>query len=422
MTFATRTSSVWSAVGGNPLRLVTSAWPWRSLAYLLSGAVVGLASFIGFFVTIGVGVVTTPLIIGLFILGGVPKLGAMIAGVERRRLPLMLGEAVAPQLTADQPWWRAPHDAASWRALGYAVLLALILWVVDALVVVVVVTTVVVSLISPLLAQADTVGMLWWQLDSTSEALPFAIIATPVGFVLGSYILVMLAAAQSSLARILLSPREDELEARVTELRRSRIELVDAFETERKRIERDLHDGVQQRMVALTMLLGRAELDVPEGEGLTLVRQAHSEAEAALADLREVVRGVHPRVLTDLGLGAAIREVADRMPIPVRVDVSLDERPPAQVEAAAYFVVSEGLANVAKHAQARAASINAWRDGDSLVLVLSDDGRGGAAVGKGSGLSGLVTRLDALGGTLTVTSPDGGPTELRMESPWHVDR
>jgi len=420
MTSATRTSPVWSAVGGNPVRLVLSPWPWRSLAYLLSGAVVGLVSLVGFFVTIGVGVVTTPLIIGLFILGSLPKLGAMIAVVERRRLPLVLGEAAAPE-PSDTPWWRTPRDAASWRALGYAVLLALVLWVVDLLLAVLAVTFVVVSLLSPLLAHYDTVGMLWWQLDSTSEAVPFAIIATPVSLVLGSYVLTVLAAAQSSLARILLSPREEELEARVTELRRSRIELVDAFETERKRIERDLHDGVQQRMVALTMLLGRAELDVPDGEGLALVRQAHSEAEAALADLREVVRGVHPRVLTDLGLGAAIREVADRMPIPVRVDVSLDERPPAQVEAAAYFVVSEGLANVAKHAQARSAAIHARRSDDSLVLVISDDGRGGATVGEGTGLSGLVTRLDALGGTLTVTSPDGGPTELRMESPWHVD-
>ena len=420
MTSATRTSPVWSVVGGNPVHLVLSPWPWRSLAYLLTGAVIGLVSLVGFFVTIGVGVVTTPLIIGLYILGGVPKLGAMIAGVERRRLPLMLGESLEPG-PSPTPWWRTPRDPASWRALGYAVLLALILWAVDALVVMIVVTTVVVSLLSPLLAHYDTVGMLWWQLETTREAVPFAIIATPVGLVLGSYVLTVLAAAQSSLAHILLSPREEELEARVTELRRSRIELVDAFETERKRIERDLHDGVQQRMVALTMLLGRAELDVPEGEGLALVRQAHSEAEAALADLREVVRGVHPRVLTDLGLAAAIREVADRMPIPVRVEVLLVERPPAQVEAAAYFVVSEGLANVAKHAQARSAAIHARRDGDSLVLVVTDDGRGGAKLGDGTGLSGLVTRLDALGGTLTVTSPDGGPTELRMESPWHVD-
>jgi signal transduction histidine kinase len=420
MTSATRTSSAWSAVGGNPVRLVLSPWPWRSLAYLLSGAVVGLPSLVAFLITIGVGVVTAPIIIGLFILGSLPKLGAMIAVVERRRLTLMLGEGLPPDPASATPWWRAARDTASWRALGYAVLLATILWIMDALVVVV--ATVVVSLLSPLLAHFDTVGMLWWELDTTREAVPFAIVATPVALVVGSYIVTGLAAAQSALASILLSPREEELEARVNELRRSRVELVDAFETERKRIERDLHDGVQQRMVALTMLLGRAELDVPEGEGLSLVRQAHGEAEAALADLREVVRGVHPRVLTDLGLGAAIREVADRMSIPVRVDISLDERPPPQVEAAAYFVVSEGLANVAKHSKARSAAINARRDGDALVLVVSDDGRGGAVVGDGTGLSGLVTRLDALGGTLTVTSPDGGPTELRMESPWHIDR
>jgi signal transduction histidine kinase len=351
-----------------------------------------------------------------------PKLGAMIAVVERRRLVLMVGDAMDPAAVADVPWWRAPRDAASWRALGYAVLLAMVLWLVDALVVAVVVTTIVVSVLSPVLAHYDTIAMLGWEFDSTREALPFALVGTPIGFVVGSYIVTTLAAAQSSLARILLSPREEELEARVTELRRSRIQLVDAFETERQRIERDLHDGVQQRMVALTMLLGRAELDVPEGEGLELVRRAHSEAEAALADLREVVRGVHPRVLTDLGLAAAISEVADRMPMPVHVDVALDGRPHPQVEAAAYFVVSEALANVAKHADARSASISAWRHEDSLVLTVGDDGRGGAIAGEGTGLSGLLTRLDALGGTLVVTSPAGGPTQVRMESPWQIER
>lgn len=415
--------TAWSALGGNPLRFLASSWPWRSLAYLLSTVLIGLLSLIALFVMIGVGTVTIPLIIGLFILGGVPTLAAWIAVVERRRLALIPdGSGVIDAPADDRPWWKPPpRDTASWRALGYAVLLAIALWLVDAIVATVVVATFVVSLISPLLAHYDTVGMLWWQLDTTREAVPFAIIATPASFVIGSYLLTALAAAQSSLARILLSPREEELEARVGELRLSRLQLVDAFETERKRIERDLHDGVQQRMVALTMLLGRAELEVPDGAGLTLVRQAHGEAEAALADLREVVRGVHPRVLTDLGLAAAIREVADRMPLPVRVDINLDDRPPAQVEAAAYFVASEGLANVAKHAHATSASINGWRRDDSLVLVVSDDGNGGAVVGNGSGLSGLVTRLDALGGTLVVTSPAGGPTEVRMECPWQIE-
>jgi signal transduction histidine kinase len=417
-----RPQPVWSTLGGHPLRFVTSAWPWRSLAYLFTSVFVGFLALVAFLITIAVGTVTIPLVIGLFILGAAPALGARIAVVERRRLGLMAERIPALFPEAEpQRWWKRPTDPGSWRALGYSVLLALLLWMVDAVVVMVVVTTVVVSAISPLLAHYDTVGMLWWQLDTTREALPFAVIATPVSYVFGAYILTALAAAQSSLARILLSPREEELEARVTELRQSRLQLVDAFETERKRIERDLHDGVQQRMVALTMLLGRAELEVSEGAGLALVRQAHGEAEAALADLREVVRGVHPRVLTDLGLAAAVREVADRMPLPVRVDITLADRAPAQVEAAAYFVASEGLANVAKHADATSASITGWRRDESLVLVVSDDGNGGAVVGAGTGLSGLVTRLDALGGTLVVTSPDGGPTELRMECPWRTE-
>ncbi|WP_456697886.1 sensor histidine kinase [Aeromicrobium sp. P5_D10] len=417
----TQLQTVWPALGANPLRFLGSSWPWRSLAYLSSAAIVGLCALGSLLVVIGVGIVTIPIVVGLFILGGVPRLGRMIAAVESRRLALMGGGSMLAPLPIDAPWWKPIRDAASWRALGYAVLLALVLWFVDAVVVAVVVTAVLVSLFSPLLAQHDTVGMFSWQLDSASEAVPFAIIMTPVSFVVGVYILTVLAAAQSSLARILLSPRQEELEERVGQLRRSRLQLVDAFETERQRIERDLHDGVQQRMVALTMLLGRAELDVPEGEGLTLVRRAHGEAEAALADLREVVRGVHPRVLTDLGLSAAIREVADRMPIPVSVDVRLEDRPPTQVETAAYFVVSEGLANVAKHADATTASVSAWRQGDRLVLVMADDGGGGAVIGTGTGLSGLVTRLDALGGRLDVTSPVGGPTELRMECPWLVE-
>jgi len=352
-----------------------------------------------------------------------PRLGAGIAVIERRRLALMM-DGPDPAGVVGRPagpWWRLPRDAGSSRALGYAVLLALLLWVVDVVVGVFVVVTIGTSLLSPVLARFSDVSLGPWVLSSTSEALPFALVATPLVYVVGAYVITVLAAAQASLARILLSPREEELEAHLSALRRSRLQLVDAFETERKRIERDLHDGVQQRMVALTMLLGQAELDVPEGDALDLVHRAHSEAESALADLREVVRGVHPRVLTDLGLGAAIQEVADRMPIPVHVEVSLDERPHPQVEAAAYFVVSEGLANVAKHSDARMAAVSARRDSEKLVLVVRDDGQGGAEVGRGTGLSGLVTRLDALGGTLIVTSPPGGPTQLRMESPWQVE-
>jgi signal transduction histidine kinase len=215
----------------------------------------------------------------------------------------------------------------------------------------------------------------------------------------------------------MLGPREQELQRNLAELRRSRLDLVDAFETERVRIERHLHDGVQQRLVGLTMTLGLAELDLPEGDGRRLVVKAHAEAEAALADLRAAVRGIHPRVLVDHGLEAAVREVADRMLLPVTLQLSVPMRLPPPIEAAAYFVVSEALANVAKHAQAATCEVSGWVDHDRLVITVQDDGIGGARLGAGTGLTGLVTRLDALGGTLDVDSPSGGPTRLKMECP-----
>jgi signal transduction histidine kinase len=219
------------------------------------------------------------------------------------------------------------------------------------------------------------------------------------------------------LAKAMLGPRHDELQRNLAELRRSRLDLVDAFETERARIERHLHDGVQQRLVGLTMTLGLAELDLPEGEGKRLVVKAHGEAEAALADLREAVRGIHPRVLVDHGLEAAVLEVADRSPLPVRVQMTLPSRLPPPIEAAAYFVVSEALSNVAKHAQATSCDVSGRIERERLVITITDDGVGGARTGAGTGLTGLVTRLDALGGTLDIDSPPGGPTRLRMECP-----
>src|SRR5690606_31442707 len=185
-------------------------------------------------------------------------------------------------------------------------------------------------------------------------------------------------------------PPHARLTGAVTALRRSRVDLVDAFETERRRIERDLHDGAQQRLVALTMTLGRAELEIPEGVGLDLVREAYGQAEAALEELRSTVRGIHPRVLVDHGAEAAVHEVADAVEVPVTVDVRLPERLPAPVEAAAYFVVSEALTNVVRHANARSVRVHARLADGSLVLVVQDDGVGGATVRPGGGLAGLA--------------------------------
>jgi signal transduction histidine kinase len=309
------------------------------------------------------------------------------------------------------------REQASLRALGYGFVLGVFVWPLSALIAGISATTLGITLAAPVIANSDQLGMGPWTLDTAREGLIFLVAFGPPFFVVSSYLVGVVAGAEASLAKAMLGPRQEELQRNVAELRRSRLDLVDAFETERVRIERHLHDGVQQRLVGLTMTLGLAELDLPEGEGRRLVVRAHSEAEAALADLREAVRGIHPRVLVDHGLEAAVREVADRSPLPVTVQLSLPSRLPSPIEAAAYFVVSEALANVAKHAQASSCGVTGRVERDQLIVTVTDDGIGGAKVGAGTGLTGLVTRLDALGGTLVVDSPPGGPTRLRMECP-----
>ncbi|KQY57100.1 MULTISPECIES: sensor histidine kinase [unclassified Nocardioides] len=424
-----RPTTAWAALAGNPLRFLTSSWPWRSWAYLAGSSLTGLLALVVFIALVLVGIVTSLLVIGLFVLASLPLMGAVVGTLERRRLRLMApGQPLVPSPHPPivgkgvRAWFRQRRrEEVPRRELGYTVLLAVLLWVIDLVLSVNAVLITVILALSPLLARFDQVNVLMWQANTPLEALPITLVGVPVAYVVFAYALTAVAAGQSALARILLGATDAQLEAQVGALRRSRLDLVDAFETERKRIERHLHDGVQQRLVALTMTLGRAELDVPDGPALDLVRQAHGEAEAALADLREAVRGIHPRVLVDLGVEAAVREVADRMPMPVSVDIALPRRLPAPVEAAAYFVVSEALTNVARHADARSCRITGWIQGEQFVLSVADDGVGGAAVGRGSGLAGLVTRLDALGGTLGVDSPSGGPTQIRMECPCRID-
>lgn len=279
------------------------------------------------------------------------------------------------------------------------------------------VATVVLVLSPVLTAYYGPVGVLWWQAATPTQALPLALAAAPAWFVLSAYVLTVAAAAQSALARLLLGPREEELRAQLAELRRSRLDLVDAFETERRRIERHLHDGVQLRLVGLTMTLGLAEYQLPDGQARRMVANGHGEAEQALADLRDAIRDIHPRVLVDHGLEAAVHEVADQLPTPVSVDLQLAGRLPPSVEATAYFVVSEALSNIAKHAQATRCTVRGWVAADTLAIVVEDNGIGGVEPTAGTGLAGLTTRLDALGGILDITSPAGGPTKLRMEVP-----
>jgi signal transduction histidine kinase len=207
----------------------------------------------------------------------------------------------------------------------------------------------------------------------------------------------------------------------VEELTESRSRALAATLAERRRIERDLHDGAQQRLVSLAMELGmaREKMATDPDTARELLEEAHVEAKRALADIRDLVQGIHPALLSDRGLDAAISALASRSPLPVEVDVELDGRPSEVVETTAYFVVAESLANVAKHSGASEARVTVWRVPEDWLLVVEvvDDGRGGADPEVGTGLTGLADRLAALDGRLFVESPAGGPTHVRAELP-----
>jgi signal transduction histidine kinase len=228
--------------------------------------------------------------------------------------------------------------------------------------------------------------------------------------------LVHAAAAASSLA--LDNERlKADLRARVEELRRSRLRIVEATDAARRRIERDLHDGAQQQLVALALELRLLRARTGDGELTPLVDGLSERLAVALAELRELARGIHPSVLTDRGLGPAIASLAERAPVVVETEVALEDRLPAPVEAAAYFLVAEALTNVAKYAQASAVRIDVRRENGAVLVDVFDDGVGGADIEAGSGLRGLYDRVAAVDGELTIDSPPGAGTRLRARIP-----
>jgi signal transduction histidine kinase len=339
-----------------------------------------------------------------------------LAALQRSRLRATLGLDIpaGPRAPERKPWPVGPWlAAATWRQLGFH-LLAIVTGVIGG------------GLVAACwLAPAAAIGYLAaGHPPATAGA---AAIAVAAGLLLAApWLARQVTRADAASARALLGPgRSEELAQRVESLARSRADVVAAADAERRRIERDLHDGAQQRLVSLAMNLGMARerfADAPEPVRRAIA-DAHDEAVLALSELREFIRGLHPAVLNDRGLDAALSGLAARAPLPVRLRVDVERPASPSVEAVAYFIVSEALTNVAKHAQAAQAEVTVTRDGDVLRISVADDGSGGAVpaegddAGAGTGLRGLAQRAAAVDGTLTIDSPPGGPTVIAAELP-----
>ncbi|MFJ1863817.1 sensor histidine kinase [Streptomyces sp. NPDC088097] len=372
-----------------PVRPAFHGSTWKEIAYLLSNLPVAVIGFVYTVVMVSVSGGMSVTAVGLPLLACGLRGSRLLGRLDRARARALLGVRVAEPTPLPGPkraggffaWlWAGVKDPVGWRTVLY-----------------------------------ELVRLPW-------GVLTFTITLTGL-FVLWPvlpYVVRGMANVDRAMVRGLLSP-SDELERRITELETGRGVVVDTAAADLRRIERDLHDGAQARLVALAMGLGLAKeklLEDPEGAA-AMVDEAHGEVKLALQELRDLARGIHPAVLTDRGLDAALSSVAARCVVPVKVAVDLPARPAAAIEGIAYFVVSELLQNVSKHAGARGAGVEVWRSGDRLLLRVSDDGRGGAGVsGGGTGLAGLAERLRAVDGVFVVDSPEGAGTTVTAELPW----
>jgi signal transduction histidine kinase len=394
----------------------------RSAAYVLGGLPLGMAVLVLLPLGAGLGVGLMPVLVG-FPIAALTVLGwRALARAERRRAALVLGAPIAepPARRPAHPglgarWSARLRDGATWRDLAWVVLLAT-LGFATALALCVLLAGAVTLLVLPAFAPAAPEGSVLadWPLPGLAP------VAGVLALLLAGGGARLFGAGLGVLARGLLAPGEDaELAARVATLETTRAGAVESADATLRRLERDLHDGAQHRLAYVAMELGRARAKFDEDPDAArgLVERAHEESKRAMGELRDLVRGVHPSVLTDRGLAAAVPGLAARSPVPVRTRVAAEPRPGRACETAAYFVIAEALTNVARHARATRASVDVERAGERLVVTVADDGAGGARAGTGGGLAGLAQRVEALDGTLSVDSPAGAGTTIRAELP-----
>ncbi|WP_284749431.1 sensor histidine kinase [Amycolatopsis sp. RTGN1] len=360
--------------------------PARTIVYMITGFFFRILQFVLIVTGIAVGVGTAVVWVGFPILLATTSFIRWSADRERAWMGKMLQVPLPPVERRSQEglpllrrWMVRLSDPTTWRDLAY--LMAAF----------------------PLACAELGIAI------ASIVLLPMAIWVTPwLGWLHGE------------LGLALLGPnRAERLEQKAEHLQASRARGVDAAEAERRRIERDLHDGAQQRLVAVAMSLGRAKSKFDQDPDLVrdLIDEAHSDAKLAVSELRDLARGIYPAVLGDRGLDAALSAQAAKSPIPVDVTVTVDPRPPAAVETTAYFIVGETLTNIAKHSGASEAEVKVWRTDDHVVVEITDNGHGGAEVRPGGGLAGLADRAATIDGVITVVSPVGGPTVIRADLP-----
>jgi signal transduction histidine kinase len=409
------------------MRTVRAVLTVKRAVYLLLSLGLGTTWFVILVVGLSTGIGLLITLLGIPILIGVLYATRPMADLERALVHGLLDERADGHYRrpAREGVWSSIRarvaDPQTWKDTAYlACQFPLgIIWFTLTSIAIVVPTAL---LLAPLWYWATPGGIdvLFWDVDS----LPEACLLVPIGALLvlpARYLVDGMGIAHGYWARLLLHSEPDpELTAKVVDARSAQVRIIAAADAERRRIERDLHDGAQQRLVALSLKLGMARKrlgDDADGMALQLVDEAQAESRAALEELRDLARGIHPAVLSDRGLGAALRELASRATVPTEVVEAPEARLLPAVEGTAYFVVAECLTNIGKYAKATSATVRVRPEVGRLVVEVVDDGIGGADAERGSGLRGLADRVGALSGSLEVASPPGHGTRVRAEIP-----